>query len=143
MLRKRLSIISTVCYFVFLGGGSATALYMRYLIDKSASSEGTEGFAALGYAIIMILATAYAIASLIPFILKLVDIFANKKALAGTALFFDVIISVFNAALLVSSIADTANGGDSVGSIILMAALLSVSLTSFITNVISLRISGY
>ena len=143
MSRKALSIISLICYLAFALGGGAMALYMYLEMDKLSGAGGFEGLGAIGLAVIMVLALAYAAVGILPSIFKLIDIFADKKFLSGLCIPFDIAFNIANVALLGSSVIEAVNGSGEIGGIIFAAALLAVSLTAFISNIRSLSPSAY
>ena len=138
MKRRILSIISTSCYFVFLAGGAGMAIYMKYLIDGLANSEGAEGLAAIFFAVIMVLGILYAAVSLVPFTLKFTDIFANKKALSGVSLAFDLALLIINGYALFTALSDTNSSGEAALLITSSVLLLLLSIAAAVCNILSL-----
>lgn len=134
--RTKLSIVSTLIYFIFVAGGGALALYMYLLVNG-----GDAGIGAIGLAVIMVIGIIYAAVGALPLILKFIDIFANKKILSGLCLPFDVSFIIANAALTLSAISDFSN--NNAASVIFGAVLLLVSIIEIVLTVSSLKCSYY
>ena len=145
--RTKLSIITVICYALFVFGGAGIAIYMRYLLNnlQNGSSSGAgEAFVGLGIAIIMILAMLYAVVGVLPFVFKLVDIFKNKKLFAGLCIPFDIAYSVFNVMIFVSALNGAGTSlADDIGSLIFAVLLILISLAALITNIASLACPSY
>ena len=137
--RTKLSIISSICYAIFLFGGIGSAAYMYFTIQESNASGGA-GLEAIAFALIMIIGLIYAAAALLPFIFALCDKKANKKVFAALCIPFDIAFNVAGAAFILDALNDIQNG---YSALILPAILMLIALVALICNISSLKCSRY
>lgn len=138
--RTKLSIVSTICYAIFLFGGLGIAGYMFYLVQENNNTGGDAGLAALGYAFLMIIGLAYAAVSLLPFIFATCDIKANKKIFAGLCLPFDIALTVAGASFTLSAFGE---GSSDPVSLIFNALLMVIAIVALVCNLASLKCDKY
>ena len=134
MKKKIFSLVSLAAYLAITVTGFVVGI--GALLDSGTGSESSglgNALTAAILAIIGILAIAYATFALIPTILKLFDVFFQKRALTIICIVFDVLLLLLHLALALSILAE--NSGSPFG----MLALLGCSLLSLIFNILTLH----
>ncbi len=138
--RKLLSILTLICYLACTLAGAIVGISAFYRIEvnkQQADGDIGLGFAALGLAIIGILAFAYAIITLIPSVLKAFDVFFEKNGLTVACIIFDIILILIHAFMVYSSISGSAELTP--GGIILLAASFVIWVLTLVLNIFTLK----
>ena len=132
--RQVLSIISLICYLVFIACGVVLALG---LYDGPIGGEGTSLSEGILYALIIIVIMGYAIASVIPTIMRVIGIFSDSKIFTGICIPFDIIFTVASGLLLYLTLRDPMQEGFTVCLTVFIPTLV-ISLIAFISNILCL-----
>jgi hypothetical protein len=129
--RQVLSIISLICYLVFVACGVIMALG---LYDGPVGGDGTSLSEGILYALIIIVVMGYAVASVIPAIMRIIGIFNDSKILAGICIPFDVIFLLVSGLFLYLTLRDPMQEGFAICLTVFVPTLI-ISLVAFICNI--------
>ena len=136
---RTLTLISLAIYFSLGLAASILAISMRIALDAHNNTQHDslgEGLAGIGIALLLILATAYAILSILPVSLKLAHVFVPRPVFSAIGFVFDVAFGVIHGALLVGALAS--DPLDPVATVVYLL-LLGASVVTFVLNVLTLR----
>lgn len=134
MTRKAYSRISFFIYLAFtlLAFGFATYFFVLFITTPATGWEGLGKAFALIFALICIL---YGLVTLIPTILKRLDMRFEKKGLTITCMIFDILLAFANLFLVISGLSGEVE--IPLGIIGIVLTLLSVA--SFVANILCLK----
>ena len=133
-MKKRLNLIAFICYAVLLFAALAltVALIATYFQNKDGGDLGT-GLTAAFAIVFAIISGIYAITTAIPMIFKEFAIRSGRKVFTVLCIPFDVILTVFNAILVINLLSEPEPI-----SFVLFGLILLVSLTALTLNIITL-----
>lgn len=134
-MNKKVNLIALICYAILLIATIALTVTMivTYFQNKDGGNLGT-GLTAAFAIIIGIISGFYAIIAAIPTVFKICAIMSERKVFTALCIPFDVILAVFNAAILISLLSEP----EPISLIIFISALL-ISLLSLVINIITLK----
>ena len=133
-MNKRVNLISLVCYAILLVASLALVITMiiTYFQNKDDGDLGT-GLTAAFAIVFAIISGIYAITTAIPMIFKEFAIRSGRKVFTVLCIPFDVILTVFNAILVINLLSEPEPI-----SFVLFGLILLVSLTALTLNIITL-----
>jgi len=128
-----------MCYLFFLLSGFIIAQAVYIAGIKEADPDAGLANLAIGIAsaIIIVLGVGYSIASIIPLILKTLNIFFEKKAFSALSIPFDLLFILVNALIIISAITDDGEG--KLVAILVSLALLAIAVLAFVLNILALK----
>ena len=134
-MNKKINLIALICYAILLVASLALVITMviTYFHNKDGGDLGT-GLTAAFAIVFAIISGFYAIIAAVPTVFKLCAIRSERKVFTVLCIPFDVILAVFNAAIVISLLSDI----ELVSLAIFIPALL-ISLLTLIMNIITLK----
>lgn len=133
-MNKKVNLISLVCYAILLVASLALVITMiiTYFQNKDGGDLGT-GLTAAFAIVFAIISGFYAIIAAVPTVFKICAIRSGRNVFTALCIPFDVILSVFNAATVISLLSEPEPI-----SVVLFGIILLVSLTALTLNIITL-----
>lgn len=132
---KIINLSSAICYLVMIVAGVVMAIVFRNATD---AAEGLGGvLVALFSAILMVAGVLYALFGIIPLVLKLIHLARPKRIFPIFSIPFDLCYLILNGVLLVQGV-----GEGSVGAILVFGALMLISVSALILNILGLVLYG-
>ena len=134
MTRKTLSRISLISYLILTLTSLGFAIYF-FILGLTSPSEGWEGLGRAFAIIFGLICGAYTIFTLIPTILKVLDLRMEKDIFTVLCIFFDVLMIGAHTFLAATVLGES----NEVFATVTVIAILALSLLSLVCNILRLK----
>ncbi len=137
--RQVLSIISLICYLIFvaLGAFFALGLYADSLGGNTSNGIGG-AIVTILIAVLMIIAIIYALIGIVPSLMKLVNIFWDSKIPSIVCIPFDLVYLAINGYFIYNTLSDTSASGFEI-TLAVFAVATFISLVAFVCNIACIK----